>query len=181
MRGTIGVESKPGVGSTFWFELPLPVSHEPSSSVAAAPPETESEVVLAHFGEPPVLVAEDNPVNQVVAARMVHKCGFHVEIAENGREAARLVSEKRYSAVLMDCQMPVLDGYAATGEIRSGEAQGTHLPIIAMTAHSLDGDREKCLAAGMDDYLAKPLQLTTLKSTLEHWTPPHREAVASAG
>ncbi|MBA2342509.1 MAG: response regulator, partial [Thermoleophilaceae bacterium] len=119
---------------------------------------------------PVVLVAEDTQVNQAVAARMLEKGGFRVELAANGREAIDALSERSYAAVLMDCQMPELDGYEATRKIRDRE-QGRHTPIIAMTASSMEGDRERCLAVGMDDYLSKPLRARALTEALGRWVP----------
>jgi len=116
-----------------------------------------------------VLVVEDNPVNQTVAVRMLAKCGFGARAAENGHEALKALSERPYAAVLMDCQMPGLDGYQTTMQIRSSEQDGLRIPIIAMTANSMRGERERCLAAGMDDYLTKPLRNKTLRDTLERW------------
>ena len=177
MGGELDVKSVLGAGSSFWFEILLPVAPDlgdgrDSADRPVPPDNAEFGPLPGHSADAPILVAEDNPVNQLVAARMVEKCGFRVEIAENGKEAAALIREHQYSAVLMDCQMPVLDGYEATAQIRADEGPARHLPVIAMTAHSLNGDREKCLAAGMDDYLAKPLSVSELRETLERWTLP---------
>ena len=109
-----------------------------------------------------VLVAEDNEVNQFAAQRLLGKLGFTVELAGNGREAIEMTERQDYLAVFMDCQMPEVDGYTAAAAIRVREVGRGHVPIIAMTAHTMQGDREKCLAAGMDDYLAKPLRMDRL-------------------
>jgi two-component system sensor histidine kinase/response regulator len=114
-----------------------------------------------------VLVAEDNAVNQLVIETMLSKRGFAVDVANNGSEALAMLAEGSYAAVFMDCQMPELDGYEATARIRAGERGGTRLPVIAMTAHAMKGDRERCLAAGMDDYLSKPLRPEQLDAVLE--------------
>lgn len=110
-----------------------------------------------------VLLAEDNEINQLVATRMLEKHGFQVDLAVNGREALEMCRRRRYQAIFMDCHMPELDGYEATAEIRRREGSGRHLPIIAMTANTIKGDRERCLAAGMDDYIAKPVDPNALR------------------
>jgi two-component system sensor histidine kinase/response regulator len=127
-----------------------------------------------------VLVAEDNPVNQAVARCMLEALGFSVDIAENGLQAVDRVAAGRYDLVLMDCRMPALDGFAATAEIRRGEqGSGVHLTIVALTASTQDGDRGICIAAGMDDYLAKPFTHEQLTATLLRWLP--QPAAPAAG
>jgi two-component system sensor histidine kinase/response regulator len=116
-----------------------------------------------------VLVAEDNPVNQLVIETMLFKRGFAVDIAGDGAEALAKLAHSHYAAVFMDCQMPNVDGYEATARIRAQERGDERLPVIAMTAHAMAGDRERCLAAGMDDYLSKPLRPELLDEVLERW------------
>src|SRR4051812_8425947 len=130
----------------------------PAASPAAAP-----------VSEQPILVVEDNAVNRRVIEAMLTKRGFAVECAANGREGLERIAEREYALVFMDCQMPELDGYEATAALREREAAGEHLTVVAMTAHAMKGDRERCLAAGMDDYLAKPLRPEALDAVLERW------------
>jgi CheY-like chemotaxis protein len=118
-----------------------------------------------------VLVAEDNEINQFAAIRLLAKLGFEAEVAQDGRQAVEMAARGRYTAIFMDCQMPELDGYKATAAIRRREGEGARTPIIAMTANTMAGDRERCLGAGMDDYLAKPLRLERLAEVCRRWLP----------
>jgi signal transduction histidine kinase/CheY-like chemotaxis protein len=158
MGGTINVESRPGSGSTFWFLLPLVQPRQPS-------------VAIASTGR--ILIVDDNPVNQIVALRAVNNLGYVAEVVAGGEQALEAVDRAPFAAILMDCQMPGLDGYQATAQIRRREAQTgseRRTPIIAMTASATEGDPERCRAAGMDDYLTKPLRMAALADTLERWT-----------
>jgi signal transduction histidine kinase/CheY-like chemotaxis protein/HPt (histidine-containing phosphotransfer) domain-containing protein len=130
-------------------------------------PEPAPAAPLVHGAA--ILVVEDNAVNQAVAEGMLARRGHSVAIANNGREAVQAVFDRQYAAVFMDCQMPEMDGYQATAEIRRREGDGPRVPIIAMTAHSMKGDRERCLAAGMDDYVSKPLRAEALEAVLAQW------------
>jgi CheY-like chemotaxis protein len=118
-----------------------------------------------------VLVAEDNPVNQKVAVAMLGRLGLRSDLASNGREAVDMVEASPYDLVLMDCQMPEMDGYEATGEIRRREGANRHVAIVAMTAEAMAGSRERCLAAGMDDHIAKPVNAKELLDALLKWIP----------
>jgi len=120
---------------------------------------------------PRVLIAEDNEVNHAVAKALLIKQGLQSAIAHNGREAVEMAFSSDYAVILMDCQMPELDGYEATRRIRAAEG-ARHVPIIALTAHSMPGDRERCLAAGMDDYLSKPVRAEQLENAINRWLPP---------
>ena len=131
-------------------------------------------------GGPRVLVVEDNRVNQTVAVEFLEKFGYRADVAHNGREAIEAVARQPYAAVFMDCQMPELDGFAATRQIREWESRqqptpdklrGQRIPIIAMTASTTPGDRERCLEAGMDDYLPKPVRAEHLQAVLQRWIP----------
>lgn len=181
MDGSIGIESQIGVGSTFWFELPLSVigdSHESpemrrqSPTLAAAavglkPPVSAPTTLTGH-----VLVAEDNRINQMYVAELLKHCGCTCDVANNGDEVLEAMQHQRYDLVLMDCQMPEMDGFTASREIRRRFAtqELPHpTPIIALTANALTGDRERCLEAGMDDYLTKPLGIHQLRSKLEQY------------
>ena len=119
-----------------------------------------------------ILVAEDNPVNQRVARLQVQRLGFDVDVVENGEAALRALESEAYSMVLMDCQMPQMDGYEATRELRRRQNGGRHVPVVAMTANAFAADREACLRAGMDDYLSKPVELRALEEVLLRWAEP---------
>jgi signal transduction histidine kinase/CheY-like chemotaxis protein len=168
MGGLIGAESDPGRGSTFWIELPM-------QRVASVSGHTGRErgVMLDEPRPDPsaafILVVEDSPVNRLVTARVLERCGFRAHVVNDGREALDALSMQSYDAVLMDCQMPELDGYEATRELRRREGDGRRTPVIAMTAHAMTGDRERCLAAGMDDYIAKPVRSQALVAILARW------------
>lgn len=118
-----------------------------------------------------ILLVEDSAINQKVALLQLQKLGYHVDVAMNGKEAVETLTKPHsYSLILMDCLMPEMDGFEATRKIRQLEAhKGQHLPIIAMTANAMEGDKEACLRAGMDDYIAKPFHLGSLTRVLDHW------------
>ena len=160
MGGTISVQSIPGIGSCFYFTARFKVVENPPASApaqAAAPPRLSD----APCGPLRVLLAEDNPINQLLAIKLLEKQGHTVSVAGNGREAVDAVAAGTpFDVILMDVQMPEMSGYEATARIREME-RGTsrHIPIIAMTAFAMTGDRERCLAAGMDSYISKPIRI----------------------
>ncbi len=117
-----------------------------------------------------ILLVEDNPINQKVALRLLILLGYCADLAENGEEALLLMENHGYSAILMDLQMPVMDGYDATRAIRNLDGDARRIPIIAFTANALDGERQKCLEAGMNDFLTKPIDRNKFAEALEHWT-----------
>jgi len=172
MGGEIGLESKVGEGSTFWFSavFALAKSHAAATPVeasalttASAPPALLSEATH----EIRLLLVEDNPVNREVATVQLCKLGYNnITVALNGVDALAAVARQPFDLILMDCQMPLMDGYQATKKLR---ASGCRLPIIAMTANAMQGDRERCTAAGMDDYLAKPFTPKQLTHMLKRW------------
>jgi PAS domain S-box-containing protein len=206
MAGTIDYHSQPGVGSTFWFEVPLPSASTASPVSDTVLPDGQpgparpaepglvrpAEPGLARPAEPVlpdalpgppdgqpgrrtvddsgrVLLVDDSEINQLVARALLEHLGYHVDVSSNGAEAVAAATSNRYDAILMDCLMPVMDGYEATTRIRRFEGSNRHTTIVALTATAMDGDRQKCLSAGMDDYLAKPLDPTELATVMRRW------------
>jgi signal transduction histidine kinase/ActR/RegA family two-component response regulator len=172
MRGTIGFESAPGSGSVFWFTLPVEEVLDRLREVPRPPlPAQANKVTMRKHA--PILLVEDNPVNQRMALHMLRRGGYDAELAENGQVALDKLAKTRFMLVLMDCSMPVMDGFETTRRIRASEtATGEHLPIVALTANAMPGDRERCLAAGMDEYLAKPVTADELRAKIEGFTRP---------
>ena len=164
MGGDITLESVPGQGSLFQVSLVL----RRGGVRQAAPRPTAAAVAALPQFSGRVLLAEDNDVNKAIVLAWLQRLGLTVRHARNGREAVGMAEAERFDLILMDCQMPELDGFAATREIRRREAEsGGHVPIVALTAHAIDGDRESCLAAGMDDYLTKPFKGPQLVEVIE--------------
>ncbi|MGF1461936.1 MAG: ATP-binding protein [Maricaulaceae bacterium] len=159
MGGDIGFESEFGQGSIFWFEVPLERATEP---LAAAAPADQ----LKPLKRLRILVAEDHPVNQMVARMMIEGLGHECRLVGDGQAAAEAAHEQRWDVILMDVQMPVMDGLTATRTIRASEGPGANTPILALTANALAGDRERCLEAGMDGYIEKPIRIDALTSEL---------------
>jgi CheY-like chemotaxis protein len=151
--------------------------------MTALPPAGPAAPLTAvHLLRARALMAEDNTVNQKLAVRTLEKLGCRVDVAGDGQEAIEMLAMLPYDVVFMDCEMPELDGYAATREIRRREGPSRHTPIVAMTAHAMAGDREKCLGAGMDDYISKPVQMVNLEEALTRWiSPGSLEAALPAG
>jgi signal transduction histidine kinase/DNA-binding response OmpR family regulator len=169
MEGRIGMESRQGQGSCFWIELRTakrPV--HPLNRPVPVSPSKESRP--AHGIK--LLLAEDNLVNQEVAVEMLEQAGFEVDVANNGEQALEALAKARYNLVLMDCEMPVMDGFTATGlfRIRENEKKLPQTPVIALTAHAVEGVREKCIANGMNDFLAKPFSYDDITAKVTRWT-----------
>ena len=165
MGGEMTVRSKPGVGSVFSFSIPLTIS--------TAPTEEQGDIVSGMGDRTTqlpaglrVLVAEDNSINQKLAQRILHKAGCVVKIAQNGQEAVDACCQEAFDIVLMDIQMPVMDGLAALQKLRENTGGQARIPVIALTAHALDEDREKYLGAGFDGYSAKPFNREQLLQTM---------------
>ena len=156
---------------------------EPAPAVGARAKKANAAVSATRKSQMRILLCEDNPTNQLVAIKMLEKLGYRADTVANGKEAVAALRETHYDLVLMDCQMPVMDGFEATRRIRNLQASesGARVPIIAMTAHAMKGDRERCLEAGMDDYLSKPVHCGTLSEIMAHWLGKTAEMCCDAG
>lgn len=185
MHGSVWVESEVGKGSTFHFTIRLEVQKEHPLQLTHSdlPPAVANHSTQAWMQGKRILVVEDNAVNQKLAVRLLQKMGVRIVVAQNGREALLLLEQQGpFDLILMDCQMPEMDGFEATAAIRRRETQERivqgeqpppcHIPIIAMTANAMKGDRERCLEAGMDDYISKPIRPQALQAVLERWLVP---------
>lgn len=167
MHGTLGVESEEGKGSAFWFIASFACTDK--STEPAKPTFNNGQTLQL---DARVLLVEDNPINQMVASKMLQKVGLKAVLANNGKEALEKLQQQTFDLVLMDCQMPEMDGFDATREIRRlalETPQHQPLPVVAMTANVMSGDRERCLEVGMDDYIGKPVQREHLESVLKKW------------
>ena len=171
MGGEISIRSRPNIGTVVTVVLPLEVEATPASEgrILSSPASVQPENYQAAA---PILVAEDNRVNQRLIISLLEKRGCSYRLAANGAEAVKEFEQGQFSLILMDCQMPILDGYQACLEIREIESRRGHasrIPIVALTAHALPGDKEKCLDAGMDEHLAKPFRAAELDSLLKRF------------
>lgn len=173
MQGHIGCQSAVGAGSHFSFEIPCQrCTRVPQLPDDASMPITESATSQQASRPIRVLIAEDTPINMQLARMLLEKKGYLVDEAENGQLALNALAQQDYDLVLMDCMMPVMDGYEATRRLRAREAEHNlpRTPVIALTASAIEGDRERCLAAGMDDYLTKPFTAADFQAVVKRWT-----------
>ena len=178
MAGELGFESAPGEGSTFWFTARVGSADALNPGAQAA--RTQSTDPPARRRRGHVLVVEDNDINQMVAVGLLEMLGYTADVAASGDEAVVRAAARTYDAILMDLQMPRMDGYTATRLIRSQEARGRRVPIIAMTASAVEGERERCAGAGMDDFLSKPVDSACIAAVLGRQVDPADPAAALA-
>ncbi len=174
MGGRMGCESQPGQGSRFWFTATLGKAREAPAPVASAPEPRAESRAGGH-----ILLAEDNEINRRIALRLLERAGYRARAVANGRLAVAEVLAGAFDAVLMDVHMPEMDGFEATAEIRRAENGFRRTPVIALTARAMTGDRERCLEAGMDDYLTKPVRGEELIAVLDRWVPPKIPSASS--
>ncbi len=178
LRGFAGSLTKP-VRSSELFDCLITGFNDRVPSPSLSEPATDRRQNMEMKGM--ILLVEDNQMNQLVGTKLLEKLGYGFDIANHGGEAVSAVASGAYDAILMDCQMPEMDGYEATAEIRRSEGSARHTPIIAMTAAAMEGDREMCLASGMDDYLTKPVRLEALQEVLERWVVPPSSGRSPSG
>jgi CheY-like chemotaxis protein len=168
MGGSAGVDSEPGVGSTFWFTARLRRGGEAGASDAAETAVDAEQRLRGEFAGRRILLVEDDPLNREIAALLLSQAGLDIDPAEDGDIAVALASNRNYALILMDMQMPVMGGIEATRRIRAME-RCRDIPIVAITANAFAEDRERCIAAGMNDFIAKPFNPAVLYTTILKW------------
>ena len=169
MGGKIGLVSKPDFGSTFWFELELPKGGDELADEEVVFFEDAEKTLIAEFSGVRILVAEDDEINQEVARCLLEDIGLVIDLAKDGQQAIDLAKQNHYALILMDMQMPNVNGINASIAIRNGESRNRATPILAMTANAFAEDRSACLKAGMNDHISKPVVPEHLYSTLLKW------------
>ena len=198
MRGRMGVQSTLGQGSLFWFELPLAKSdHKPSTSqqtsipitgvlpldstlsfdetvpdaLAAVPTDADHDSLGTSIDAPRILLVEDHPINQKLASVLLKRLGYGVDLAKDGAQGVLAAQTRSYALILMDVQMPVMNGFDATRQIRSGNGPNRGTPIVALTANAMQSDKDACFEAGMSDFLTKPFSKEGLSAMLQRHIP----------